>query len=169
MNRYADGQGRVLDPGTVARAMEWAEPAREVGFARRIALGLLEAGPLHCVWTGTRLSVRSLDVDHCMPWSAWPCEDLWNLMPADRSVNQRLKRDRLPSAGALAAARDGIVAWWEAAYVRRNAAVSSRFFAEACSSLPIPPTDAELDGVFDGVAARRMSLHADQQIAEWAP
>jgi len=47
------------------------------------------------VWTGESLTERNLDIDHCMPWSAWPCEDLWNLMPVDRSVNQRLKRHRL--------------------------------------------------------------------------
>jgi tripartite-type tricarboxylate transporter receptor subunit TctC len=34
-----------------------------------------------------------LDIDHCLPWSAWPCGDLWNLLPASPRVNQHLKRD----------------------------------------------------------------------------
>jgi hypothetical protein len=36
----------------------------------------------------------------------WPCSDLWNLLPASRHVNQRLKRDRLVDAATLASARD---------------------------------------------------------------
>jgi len=60
-----------------------------------------------------------LDIDHCLPWSAWPCGDLWNLLPASPRVNQHLKRDRLPSASALAGARENIIAWWENALALR--------------------------------------------------
>ena len=60
-------------------------------------------------------AIRSsrLDIDHCLPWSAWSCGDLWNLMPAIPRVNQHMKRDKLPSCAALAAARDEITGWWE--------------------------------------------------------
>ena len=169
MHGYAEHQGRILDAGVVAKAMEWAEPARDVGFVRQIALGLMKTRTLYCVWTGKKLSEKNLDIDHCMPWSAWPCEDLWNLMPADRSENQHHKRQRLPSGAALAQARDNIVGWWETAYARRDEAVALRFYAEANSSLPIPPTEVDLDIVFDGVGARRMALRADQQVEEWTP
>jgi hypothetical protein len=40
------------------------------------------------------------------PWVAWPCGDLWNLLPSNRHVNQRLKRDRLVAAETLAGAHD---------------------------------------------------------------
>ena len=103
----------------MATAMTWADPARDVALPRARALALLEAGQvLHCVWSGKRLSAASLDVDHCLPWSAWPCGDLWNLVPADRRVNQHGKRDCLPSADALRAATGPIEAWWSAAYLR---------------------------------------------------
>ena len=104
-----------------------------------------------------------------MPWSAWPCEDLWNLMPADRAVDQNLNRQKRSSVASLARARDRIMGWWETAYARRDEVASARFFAEANSSLPIPPTDADLNAVFDGVAARRMALRADQLVEEWTP
>lgn len=73
MEGYAEGQGRRLDPGVVARAMAWADPRRDVGFARRRALTLLGERELHCVWTGRKLTADRLDIDHCLPWAAWPC------------------------------------------------------------------------------------------------
>src|SRR3954468_13585430 len=67
--------------------------------------------------------VQTLDIDHCLPWSAWPCGDLWNLLPASRHANQRLKKDRLPSASALAAARERIL--WRGGAIRPLARVST--------------------------------------------
>jgi len=111
MQSYATGQERRLEVGAMAAAMTWSDPDRDVTLPRARALALLDGGQtLHCVWSGKRLSADSLDVDHCLPWSAWPCGDLWNLVPADRRVNQNGKRDRLPSAGALEAAGDAIAA-----------------------------------------------------------
>ena len=125
--------------------------------------------PLHCVWTGKRLSDATLDVDHCMPWSAWPCEDLWNLMPADSKVNRHQKRQRLPSAAALSSARDNILEWWDRAYVASGQARSLRFFAEAAASLPLGAIDGDLGSIFEGASVRRLSLRSDQRIEEWTP
>lgn len=169
MHSYAEGQGRRLDPGEVARAMEWSEPSRDVGLVRRIAAEVLERKGLHCVWTGKRLSAGSLDVDHCMPWSAWPCEDLWNLLPSDPAVNRNHKRQRLPSAEALSAARERLLDWWESAYTRNSVATSERFFAEARSSLPACEEGRSVEDVFQGVASRRSAIRADQQVEEWTP
>jgi SAM-dependent methyltransferase len=86
MRRYAERQGRLLDPAVVGRAMAWSDPARDVSVARAAGLRLMESGTsVHCVWTGKRLSTETLDMDHAFPWSAWPCDDLWNLLPAARS------------------------------------------------------------------------------------
>src|SRR3954447_22714710 len=119
-------------------AMTWSEPSRDVALPRERALALLAGGePLHCVWSGRRLQPETLDIDHCLPWAAWPCGDLWNLLPAHRRVNQQLKRDRLPSTAALWQARDGMLAWWQAAYLAAgNAALPRRFAEEARASLP---------------------------------
>ena len=169
MHQYAERQGRVLDHGTVARALIWSEPSRGVGLVRRIALDTMSVKPLHCVWTGKRLSDATLDVDHCMPWSAWPCEDLWNLMPADSKVNRHQKRQRLPSAAALSSARDNILEWWDRAYVASGQARSLRFFAEAAASLPLGAIDGDLGSIFEGASVRRLSLRSDQRIEEWTP
>ena len=175
MEGYAAGQGRALDPGVVARATRWSEPARYVGFARRAAADLLaRGGGLHCVWTGRRLSEGRLDIDHALPWAAWPCEDLWNLLPSDPRVNRHAKRDRLPSAEAIEGGRQRMLDWWERGYVRRDEATAERLVAEAAASLPLgeaalggegPP----LEAVFAGLRLRRLAIRGDQGVEEWTP
>ncbi len=146
--------------------MIWADPRRDVGFARRRALALLEERELHCVWTGRKLTADRLDIDHCLPQAAWPCEDLWNLMPSSPAVNRHGKRDRLPSPDLLERCEDRILSWWERAWVS-NPGTAGRFTAEAKASLPVPTGREDLGAIFIGVQARRFAIRADQQVAEW--
>src|SRR6202043_6297 len=118
-------------------ATRWSDPERDVRVARELAIDLLKRDKLFCVWTGKKLKEDSLDIDHCFPWSSWPCGDLWNLLPSLRSVNQNQKSDRLPSAGRLTKAREIIVDWWTAGYTNNaNALIGERFRTEATASLP---------------------------------
>lgn len=170
-HRYAASQERDVGVGIMAAAMTWSDPDRDVALPRARALALMDEGqPVHCVWSGRRLTARRLDIDHCLPWSAWPCGDLWNLLPSDRDVNQGAKRDKLPSTEALASAGDAILEWWTAAYLRpQDHVLPVRFEAEARASLPglsttqsIAPAD-----VRSAVALQRLRLHQDQSLPEW--
>ena len=167
---YAESQGRPLDTARLSDAMTWEDPKRDVGIARERAERLLTEQPLHCVWSGKRLSVDKLDIDHCFPWSVWPCGDLWNLLPADRTVNQRKKRNRLPSDRLLRAAEGRIVGWWRDAYrADPHHPLAERFMLEAAVSLPgIPPTDTDLDGCFSALNLQRLRLQQNQQVPEWS-
>ena len=170
MRGYAASQDRSLDPGVLAAAMTWAEPSRDVALPRTLALRLLGRGnALHCVWSGKRLEPATLDIDHCLPWSAWPCGDLWNLLPAHRAVNQHVKRDRLPAEMLLQAARVPILGWWEAAYTEGEV-IPRRFAEEARASLPGLSSDAAVptlpDAVFAAVSLQRLRLRHDQQVPE---
>jgi len=166
MRNYADAQRRPIVLGHAEAALLWQEPARGTLFARRTVERLFAAGiPVDCVWTGRRLKADAFDIDHCLPWSAWPCADLWNLFPASRRVNQHLKRDRLPSATALAAARPGVLDWWRTAWTE-DPVVGARFHREASAALPVGTT-ADLDEVFSGLEWRRLKLRQDQQVEEW--
>jgi hypothetical protein len=108
-----------------------------------------------------------LDIDHMFPWTAWPCSDLWNLLPTHREVNQRLKRDRLPSATRLFRAEGRIVGWWEQAYLgRAESHLPEQFLQEARASLPTFSTDAAGD-IFASVCLQRIRLRHDQQVPEW--
>jgi hypothetical protein len=171
MENYAERQGRHLDERIINSATKWSDPARHVALARQLAIGLVRSGtPVHCVWTGKRIGEPGLDIDHCLPWSAWKCDDLWNLMPAQRSVNQQQKRERLPTAERLAQAQDLIESWWNAGYYQSpNATIPERFLGEAMASLPsiIGTAQPSLDDVFAGVALQRLRLKQDQQVPEW--
>jgi SAM-dependent methyltransferase len=167
MRGYAERMGRVLAPGEAEAALTWLEPTRDTAAARQVAARFFEGGvTVRCVWTGARLNSESFDIDHCFPWSAWPCGDLWNLLPASRRVNQHMKRDRLPSSSALTAARDAIVDWWGRAW-RSDAALCERFRREATAALSVSG-DAPMEDVFAGLEWRRLRLRQDQQLQEWA-
>ena len=182
MHQYATTQGRKLDEAAVTRGMSWSEPGRAADVSRGRAVRLLDQGPLHCVWSGSRLSRTSLDIDHCFPWSAWPCGDLWNLLPASRIVNQRQKRDKLPTDRVLRRAKDLIIEWWGAGYVRTDdRLLTEQFTLEASATLPALEVPADnldnvvaearlhrlLEDVFSAVSLQRLRLSNDQQIPEW--
>jgi SAM-dependent methyltransferase len=75
--------GLPVLPGEAEAVLRWLDPARDTALAQDVARRLIESGhALYCVWTGVPLRPGSLDIDHCFPWTAWPCGDLWNLVPA---------------------------------------------------------------------------------------
>ena len=182
MHRYAEAQGRRLDDAAVAQGMSWSEPGRVAKISRERAEKLVEEGSLRCVWSGRKLNRANVDIDHCFPWSTWPCSDLWNLVPSSRVVNQREKRDKLPADLVLRRAKDRIIDWWDAGYVRTDdRLLTEQFTLEATATLPTlaPPTsDIEdvlagarlhrlLEDVFSAVSLQRLRLSNDQQIPEW--
>jgi SAM-dependent methyltransferase len=159
--------GRVVAPGEAEAALRWQDPARDTALARDVARRLMDRGQtLYCVWSGARLGADRLDIDHCLPWTAWPCGDLWNLFPTVPSVNRNSKRDRLPSALALAQAREGVQTWWRQAW-EADEALADRFFREADAALPTQGR-RDLEDIFAGLEWRRLRLHQDQQVQEWA-
>lgn len=52
-------------------------------------------GPIECIYTGRQLHTGEYELDHFIPWSFVSHDLLWNLVPADGSVNSS-KSDRLP-------------------------------------------------------------------------
>ncbi|MGH9468010.1 MAG: hypothetical protein ACRD1Y_11715 [Terriglobales bacterium] len=167
MRDYANGQGRQLAEDKMFAAMRWSDPARDVSRVREIAIGVLEIGNLRCTWTDRPLSRNILYIDHMFPWRAWPCSDFRNLLPAHREVNQRLKRDRQPSATRLFRAEGRIIGWWEQAYLgKAESPLREQFLREARGSLPALTTDIA-DNIFASVCLQRIRLHHDQQMPEW--
>jgi hypothetical protein len=166
---YAERAGRRVAADEVMAALRWIDPERDTRFVREIALAHLAAGrDVRCVWTGRLLGAESLDIDHCLPWSAWACNDLWNLLPTSRRINQSSKRDRIVAAPILAAAQPAITEWWESAYVRADPARRLRFVEEARTSLPVPKErDPALDEIFAALEFRRLRLRQEAQVPEW--
>jgi hypothetical protein len=171
INVYAERQNRKIPAGAIALAMTWSDPKRDVRVAREQALQLIEATTLECVWSGRVLTAESLDIDHCFPWTAWPCDDLWNLLPAHRNVNQRQKREKLPSIKLLRFAQHRIQSRWDRGYLNAgNQLLAERFMTEAKASLPMIDHDnARLDDVFAAMSLQQLRLKNDQQVPLWEP
>lgn len=69
----------------------------------------MEENVFRCPWTLREIRrAGAYDLDHLMPLAVCLCNELWNLVPAGAQFNQHVKRDRLPSADRLAAARPAL-------------------------------------------------------------
>lgn len=91
---------------------------RDTLTSRRIFDALLkESGQLECIWTGRPL--RKYDLDHLIPFSVWHNNDLWNLLPANPSVNNQ-KRDKIPSPGLLKKRKRSILNYWVQLHSNQN-------------------------------------------------
>jgi len=151
-------------------ALRWLVPDHDTSFVRQLAEDLRNGNSgLFCVWTGRRLT-HAFDIDHCFPFAAWPCNDLWNLLPSYPATNRR-KGDQLPTRHALEEAEPRILDWWGKAYWK-GSAVTQRFIEECRSALPMAVSDSgnvTLESVFEGVTFQQMVLKRDQQLSEWHP
>ena len=166
MQAYEGRTGRTRDEHFAL--LRWLDPEHDTRLVREVARNVRERNQaLYCLWSGRRLRDQ-FTIDHCFPFAAWPCNDLWNLFPSHPSVNQK-KRARLPSAESLVDARDRILAWWQTAYVDQGA-IGERFVDEAIAALPgtlISVASPVPDDVFDGLMIQRATLKRDQQLLEW--
>ena len=166
---YQQRQASGALSGDVQSALRWTEPERDTSFVRELVKRRFETGrPVACVWTGRKLQPNHVDIDHCLPWSAWPCDDLWNLLPSVPALNRHAKGERLPSAERLETSRAAIKAWWQDAYLDSNDAVRLRFREEAATSLPVlAGASLDLDDLFTALDFKRMQLRQETQSAEW--
>lgn len=100
---------------------------RDVAASKKVYQEVLQtAGSVTCVYSGKPL--RSYDIDHVIPFSVWKNNDLWNLLPASKTVNSR-KRDKIPTPELLEQRSAAILHYWhllnERAHERFNRELSS--------------------------------------------
>lgn len=70
---------------------------------------LMEGTEFVCPWTQKHISYGiRYDLDHLLPVSLYPINELWNLVPADPNFNSHIKRDRLPSQVKLQQAQPSL-------------------------------------------------------------
>lgn len=155
-----------------AAALAWAgEDPRDTTQVAGIVTELTRSGPLDGVWTGRAIRARDeCEIDHCIPYSRWFNNSLWNLLPATVAANQK-KGDKLPSADLLEAARPRITGWWERAYLDGARELRETFVYEAAASLPgaeVSMDGVELDRLYGAMDRQIRRMRRDQQIASWA-
>jgi len=71
---------------------------------------ILEDG-MECVWSGKTLTPKTCDIDHVLPFSVWFNNDLWNLLPSDKKVNNQ-KSDKIPTPKLIEKRADMIIKYW---------------------------------------------------------
>ncbi len=175
MQNNAKRQGRpVLDERIVQSAMKWSEPERNTNQVRKIAAQIFDAGgKVNCVWTNSSLKMKTMQIDHCLPWAVWSCNDLWNLLPVSGKANNA-KSDRLPTADLIDQAKERIAEWWAVAYHQGKPEdiLAEQFEIEARASLPglanIAGKGVSPERMIDALKLQRLRLKQDQQVAEWS-
>jgi len=99
------------------QALNWLEPVRTTTEVRKRFEQVKHKSPevAQCVWSAKALK-NKFDIDHSMPFSRWPNNDLWNLLPTDSVINNQ-KSDRLPTEHKLTQSKERIQHWWQAAWL----------------------------------------------------
>ncbi|MCD6301198.1 MAG: hypothetical protein J7L82_03910 [Staphylothermus sp.] len=65
-----------------------------------------------CTWSGKELQGTTYDVDHVLPFSVWFNNDLWNMLPTDRVLNQQKKKAKIPTRKLIENRADVIMNYW---------------------------------------------------------
>lgn len=62
-----------------------------------------------CPWTGKSLTPRKYAMDHIIPVTVYPTNELWNLVPSDAYFNSHTKRAKMPTPLRMAEAKARLV------------------------------------------------------------
>jgi SAM-dependent methyltransferase len=108
------------------QALNWLEPKRTTVEVRKRFEQLKHHTPeiAQCVWSAKSLT-KKYDIDHSMPFSRWPNNDLWNLLPTDNLINNQ-KSDRLPTEHKLIESKERIQHWWQKAWLNDSATTNKQ-------------------------------------------
>ncbi|MEO8286530.1 MAG: HNH endonuclease domain-containing protein [Chloroflexota bacterium] len=80
----------------------------------KVDLLLMEGTEFVCPWTQLRITAHTpYAIDHILPLSLYPINELWNLVPSEPNFNSHIKRDRLPSVERLRKAKPLLIAVYE--------------------------------------------------------
>ena len=129
----------------------------------QVEMLMLEGNVFECPWTGKVLHPDNYDIDHLLPISIYPLNELWNLVPSDREFNQQIKRARMPGRSRLESARPRLVHAYQnymtttelSALLRQDAMMR---FNENSVSSELPESLAENVSGFLSVVAESRSL-----------
>ncbi len=83
---------------------------RDIKESKKLYKDILQKeGNIYCVWTGRKIS--NYDIDHLIPFSVWKNNDLWNLLPSDKRINNQ-KRDKIPTPEIIERQKNLILDYW---------------------------------------------------------
>jgi hypothetical protein len=102
--RVEQGDAIACDRGVIYRLLtDRPDNRRPLTWERNnVDLLLMEGKEFICPWTTRRINKQvAYDLDHLVPVTVYPTNELWNLVPSDPYFNSHVKRNRLPSSEKL--------------------------------------------------------------------
>ena len=141
-------------------ALQWENPERST---RRVRERVGALADVDCCWSGRSLNKNAYAVDHAFPFARWPNNDLWNLLPTQKKINEN-KSDKLPTRQRLTQSRAYILEWWQQAWDSNQ----REFFTQANFALPdLTPNNTNYDDVFEALTVQRDRIKQIQQLRDW--
>lgn len=167
MQRFETNRERNISLQTYHDCLVWIDHNHDTRDVRkRVEQLRKEQTEIVSVWSGTVLK-QDYHVDHCLPFTYWPNNDKWNLLPT--TTNENLKKsDKVPTAEKLHKSKQRILDWWQLAWDHSDLS-KQRFFSEAALSLPnIPPQCRDFEEVFDAMGLQVRGVKSRLLINEWS-
>jgi len=166
--RVDQGPRQRIDRGT-AYVLLTARPdnRRPLTWERnQIDLLLMEGCEFVCPWTERHIA-RGVpyDLDHLVPVSLYPINELWNLVPADPNFNSNQKRDRLPSSERLLRAEPILAAAYDT--YQRSPALAQAMKEDVAVRFSTIPTGSFAGGVARAVVDFIGSVASSRNIARF--
>lgn len=155
-------QNRAVPTHQILDKLKWIEAEHSTTQVRLRVQSLLAAKrELYCVWSSKKIR-KEFSIDHCLPFSRWPNNDLWNLLPTLSKINLQ-KSDKVPTKRQLAHSKHLIVDWWKEAWSMDHGSENT-FFSQAELTLPgLGHTDS-YDDVFEALTLQTVRLIDQQQL-----
>lgn len=118
----ADRDGSGTDRGQVYLALtDRPDNRRPLTWERnQFELLMMEGDGLRCFWTNKPLTPENYDVDHIIPITTFPINELWNLVPSESEFNRFKKRDKMPDQTWLPTMRERLPRIYQTYFDRPN-------------------------------------------------
>jgi len=166
MQRFSSNKARMIPLQTYHDCLVWIDKDHDTRSVRKRVEQLRTNGSdILSVWSGSKLP-NEYHVDHCVPFSYWPNNDKWNLLPTTIKENQG-KKDRVPSGYRLNASKQRVLDWWQLAWGSDELCMQA-FFNEANLSLPnISSKCTDFEEVFEAMGLQVKGVKNRLMVREW--
>ncbi len=166
MQRFQRNRDRDISLQTYHDCLVWIDKDHDTKDVRKRVEQLRKQNiDIHSVWSGTKLK-NEFHVDHCLPFTYWPNNDKWNLLPTTTKENLS-KSDKVPTAYRLHDSKQRVLDWWQLAWGDEPVLASS-FFSEASLSLPTLPIQcSDFEEVFEAMGLQVKGVKSRLLIGEW--
>lgn len=115
-----------------------------------------------CPWTGKSLGSGRYAMDHVVPVSVYPTNELWNLVPSDERFNAHVKRARMPTPSRMAEAQLRLAQIYES--YAASFALKDALDSDVGERFALPPA-SEPETVAQAVAKTTLAI-ADARAVE---